>query len=78
MTNSIANHISDYLSFCQYNKRLDHKTIKAYKIDLSQFAAVLSKDIINIITPNTLIDYIAYLHKTYIPKTVKRKIACLV
>lgn len=77
MKNSITNHISDYLSFCQYNKRLDPKTVKAYKIDLSQFAAALSKDIINIITPNTLKDYIACLHKTYKPKTVKRKIASL-
>lgn len=77
MNKSITNHISEYLSFCQYNKRLDPKTVKAYKIDLSQFAATLSTDIINDITPNTIKDFIAYLHKTYKPKTVKRKIASL-
>ncbi|MCI9079065.1 MAG: site-specific integrase [Lachnospiraceae bacterium] len=29
--------IKDYLAFCQYQKRLDTKTLKAYRTDLKQF-----------------------------------------
>ena len=29
--------ITDYLDFCQYQKRLDAKTLKAYRTDLKQF-----------------------------------------
>lgn len=29
--------ITHYLDFCQYQKRLDTKTLKAYRTDLKQF-----------------------------------------
>lgn len=35
---NLQTHISNYLSFCQNQKRLDEKTLKAYRIDLKQFA----------------------------------------
>lgn len=69
--------IKDYLEFCQYQKRLDQKTLKAYRIDLRQFREHLSIDSVSLITTNTLETYISTLHKTYKPKTVKRKIASL-
>lgn len=66
-----------YLEFCLYQKRLDSKTLKAYRIDLKQFAETISVSDIQQITPHVLEDYIAQLHQTYKPKTVKRKIASI-
>ena len=33
----LHDYINDYLLFCAYRKHLDHKTIKAYKIDPELF-----------------------------------------
>lgn len=35
--NNLQTHISSYLEYCLAQKRLDEKTIKAYRIDLIQF-----------------------------------------
>lgn len=35
--NNLNEQISKYLEYCQYQKRLDEKTLKAYRIDLRQF-----------------------------------------
>lgn len=32
----LTRQISKYLEYCQYQKRLDEKTLKAYRIDLRQ------------------------------------------
>lgn len=69
--------IENYLEYCNMQKRLDEKTLKAYRIDLKQFAVQLFSQDITQITPKTLEDYIAKLHQQYSPKTVKRKIASL-
>ena len=65
--------ISDFLSYCNNIKVLNEKTIRAYSIDLQQFAQFTkysyNKDII--------CSYISFLHNTYKPKTAKRKIATL-
>lgn len=74
-TSSITLHTASYLTYCQQNKRLDPKTIKAYRIDLTQFAAATTDTSINNINPDIIKSYIATLHNTYKPKTVKRKIA---
>lgn len=69
--------IDNYLEFCQYQKRLDAKTLKAYRIDLKQFSSQLPIDSFCLITPDILEAHISMLHKTYKPKTVKRKIASI-
>ena len=65
--------ISNFLSYCNNRKVLNEKTIRAYSIDLQQFAQYTkhsyNKDII--------CSYITYLHNSYKPKTAKRKIATL-
>lgn len=66
-----------YLEFCLYQKRLDSKTLKAYRIDLKQFAETIFVSDIQQITHLVLENYIAHLHQTYKPKTVKRKIASI-
>ena len=66
-----------YLEHCQNQKRLDMKTLKAYRIDLSQFCNQCALSEIRQITPELLETFIAGLHQKYKPKTVKRKIASL-
>ena len=76
MTN-LQNQINNYLEYCQNQKRLDSKTLKAYRIDLKQFHQDISSLDPNQITPEILENYISNLHQTYKPKTVKRKIASI-
>ena len=75
--NNLNQEISNYLVYCSEHKQLDTKTIKAYKIDLTQFADWLKVPSAEVITHQILEEYIGTLHKKYKPKTVKRKIASL-
>lgn len=75
--NDIELQIKNYLDYCSYQKRLDAKTIKAYRIDLSQFASRIDETKLTDITSSSLERYISHLHQSYQPKTVKRKIATL-
>ncbi len=68
--------IANYMKNCESIKKLDKKTLKAYRIDLAQFHAFMleypdfeDKTAIN--------DYISSLHDQYKPRTTKRKIAAL-
>ena len=72
---NLQTHIANYLEYCGTQKRLDEKTLKAYRIDLRQFSEQTSSQEITDITSETLEAYIAKLHQQYKPKTVKRKIA---
>ncbi len=75
--NNLEDTINKYLEFCQYQKCLDKKTLKAYKIDLKQFFDSISTNKIADITTDTLEKFIAIQHQKYKPKTAKRKIASL-
>ncbi len=66
--------VPSYLKACKFRKELDDKTIKAYRIDLTQFWKFIgSKDP----QKKEIEEYITELHKKYKQKTVKRKIATL-
>ena len=69
--------ILKYLEFCQYQKKLDEKTIKAYKTYLTQFSSNILNCDVSEIDNDILEDFIRNLHKKFKPKTVKRKIASL-
>ena len=73
---SINGQIALYLSSCELAKGLDTKTLKAYQIDLLQFA-----DFINArdceLSKENLQAYLAVLHSKFKIKTVKRKVASL-
>lgn len=69
--------LKNYFTFCQYQKRLDAKTLRAYRIDLNQFCAYFPEADFSTITSTQLESYIANLHQNYKPKTVKRKIASI-
>lgn len=75
--NTLQMQQKNYLEYCRLQKRLDSKTLKAYRIDLTQFLSKIPADNVSEITPFTLENYIAGLHQVYKPRTVKRKIATL-
>ena len=62
-----------FLDYCKSRKALNNKTIKAYRIDLRQFAECTD----NVFSKETICHYIDTLHKQFKPKTVKRKIASI-
>lgn len=66
----------DYLLFCRTQKELNAKTLKAYRIDLTQFIA-FSASSDNPFSRENLNAYLSMLHERYQPKTTKRKIASL-
>lgn len=74
--NTLNDYIAEYLEYCVYRKRLDAKTVKAYKIDLQQYSA-FSSDLCECLSKNAVDHFITSLHRQYKPKTVKRKIASL-
>ena len=69
---SLISLIANYMEMAEFIKKLSPNTIKAYQIDLKQFAAF---------TQNTLADgdtikrYIMHLNQRFAPRSVKRKIA---
>ncbi len=65
-------HIDEFLNYCRYHKKLSEKTIRAYKIDLSQYGAFSDE-----LSKQALWGYIEHLNKKYKPKTAKRKLATL-
>lgn len=68
--------IQEYLSHCEFEKGLSPKTLKAYKIDLTQFACFI-KESHDLCRKEDLHAYITFLHSRYKIKSVKRKIASL-
>ena len=77
INNQIQNIKFDYISFCSNRKNLDNKTIKSYRIDLSQYECFIVNQQLEWLDKNTIEQYIDYMHNEYKPKSVKRKIASL-
>lgn len=69
--------IENYLIYCKTQKRLDEKTLKAYRIDLTQFSVFFKNPNVFTITITDIESYIGYLNQIFKPKTAKRKIASL-
>lgn len=76
MNTLLERYIAEYLEYCEYRKRLDIKSLKAYRIDLKQFQS-FSSNYHDPLSRNTIDHFITILHRQYKPKTVKRKIASL-
>lgn len=71
---SLCKSIQIYLEYCQFRKRLDGKTLKAYRIDLAQYQLFIGNQDVS---KEMIEKYLATLHQKYKPKTVKRKIASI-
>ena len=67
--------IYEYLSYCKNQKRLDEKTIRAYRCDLTQFHLMLDSDNIESVNPKAIEKIVVSLNSKYKPRTAKRKIA---
>ena len=65
--------IPAFLNYCRNRKALNEKTLRAYAVDLKQFSQFTNC----IYGKNEICDYISHLHRTFKPKTVRRKIATL-
>lgn len=70
----ISTHLKQYLDHCVNHKKLDEKTIKAYRIDLYQYIQFCnSKKMCS--SKERILQYIEFLNETFKPRSVKRKIA---
>lgn len=63
----------DFISYCQFRKTLNNKTIKAYTTDLKQQWVYTNGDL----SKASICRYISYLHENFKPKTCRRKIATM-
>ena len=68
--------ICKYLSYCELQKGLDQKTIKAYRIDLRQFEQ-FALNHTECTQKELIYSFTESLHSIYKPKYLKRKIATL-
>lgn len=75
--NHLQTQTKNSLEYCRYQKRLDEKTLKAYRIDLTQFYTGIAIDDVSEFTTDTLENFIANLYQKYKPKTEKRKITVI-
>ncbi len=75
--NSNNETLENYLNECTGQKRLNPKTIRAYRTDLQQFSSDMETTAFSQISPSKLENYIKKLHDKYKPRTVKRKIASI-
>ena len=72
--NNLDAQIIDYLTHCEFQKRLNSKTLKAYKIDLRQFSEFIHISDVADVSSSVLETYISKLHQLYKPKTVSGKL----
>lgn len=71
---NLSTHMDQYLFYCAANKNLDSKTVKAYRIHLSQFLQFIeNKDFLSL--KDGILAYIVELNSQYQARSVKRKIA---
>lgn len=68
---------NEFLHICEFTRRLDAKTLRAYKTDLSQFQSYLQSGSLSFLDKDAISNYLEMLHQSYAPASVKRKIATL-
>ena len=67
-----SNYVERYIDNCAHIKKLSPDTVKAYRIDLAQYAAFVGTSIAD---EQMLCKFIKHLNKKYAPRTAKRKLA---
>lgn len=70
----LTDQITQYLQMCKLEKNLSPDTLKAYRIDLTQFAAFVQDTAVDKVL---LGRYTAHLNQTFAPRSVKRKLASI-
>lgn len=69
---SLVEQIAQHLKTCEFEKNLSPDTLKAYRIDLTQFAAFAQGRPVD---QTLLRQYIVHLNQHFAPRSVKRKLA---
>lgn len=69
---NIEREVKRYLQVCQFEKQLSVDTLKAYRIDLRQFAAFAADDVVDKMLMGK---FVAHLNAKFAPRSVKRKLA---
>ena len=69
--------LDEYVIFCNNYKRLNFKTVKAYKLDIMHYLNNIPSQKHLDVDKDIFKKYVLMLHNTYKPKTVKRKLASL-
>lgn len=64
--------VDEYLNYCRWQKGLNAKTLKAYRIDLGQFLVFMGESDLD---RKSLNSFVVWLHEKYKPKSIKRKLA---
>ncbi|MDE5778305.1 MAG: tyrosine-type recombinase/integrase [Lachnospiraceae bacterium] len=72
----IIQEMENYLHVCEAQRELNHKTVKAYRIDITQFLDYLTVNQL-LLDKRGINSYLDYLHEKYRQRTVKRKIASI-
>lgn len=70
----ITREMEHYLHICEVQRELNDKTVKAYRIDITQFLRYLEVNQL-LLDKNGINHYLDYLHNKYKQRTIKRKIA---
>lgn len=73
---SMLQEISEYLVVCQYQRKLNEKTVKMYRIDLLQFQDYLDQRGMELVR-ESIAQYVMHMNKKYRPRSVRRKVASL-
>lgn len=73
---SLSAWYTQYLSACEFQKGLDEKTLKAYRIDLNQFIRFLNYQS-SALSRDSVMEYISEMHSKYKPRTIRRKVASI-
>lgn len=68
--------IKTYLEKCELEKKLDPKSIKAYRCDLFQFSTWLEKNS-GVFDKSSITDYLVHLNSRFSTSTTKRKLASI-
>lgn len=73
-TGEIIQEMENYLHVCEVQRELNDKTVKAYRIDITQFWDYLTGSRLSL-DKTGVNGYLDYLHDKYKQRTIKRKIA---
>lgn len=68
----LSQYISQYLCTCELEKKLSPDTLKAYRIDLTQFSSFVQDSPVDKVL---LSRYAVHLNQNFAPRSVKRKLA---
>ena len=66
--NTIISITEKYFEYCKSQKRLDDKTIKAYRVDLQQFTTFFDNTDIHTLCVSDMENFIEYLHQNFSEK----------